>query len=715
MAFQVSPGINVSEVDLTAGVQTVSLSAGAFVGTFQWGPALDVTTVTSESDLVAVFGKPDNTIYQDWFSASSFLAYSNALRVVRALSASAFVATAEPKSLTGTVTTTGTALAGSSTLFQTQLQVGQVLYLGSGKYATVATISNNTVATIATALAEEVTDAALTAFGANTYVNEAQYTDLKDSNTLPTGLGVASARWAGEFGNSLKISICPSATAFEDTAVLGTIAVTGGSNVVTGTTSSNFSTDLVVGDQLYATVSGAVTYIGQVSALSGTNTIYLVSAAPASATGTYATNNWRRRWEYASKFDKNALGTSAYVSGVNSLTSNDELHMVVVDENGKFTGVAGQVLETYAYASKASDAKDTSGNSNYYVNLLNNKSQYVWWLAHPSSSNTYWGSAASVPNATFGAGVLPYTKSFYGGNSDNANITVGKRQAAWDLFADPDTVDVSLLISGPNSPSSTLGAYILNNVAEVRKDVVVFFSPDQDSVVNNIGSEVDAIVTDRAAVNSSYAVMDGNWKYTYDKYNDVYRWVPLNGDVAGLAARTDTTNDPWYSPAGFTRGNIKNVVKLAWNPKQAERDDLYRVGINPIVSFPAQGVVLYGDKTLLSRPSAFDRINVRRLFIALEKTIARYAKAQLFEFNDEFTRAAFRSAVEPFLADVRARRGITDYLVVCDATNNTPEVVDSYQFRGDIYVKPTRSINFIQLNFVAVRSGVSFQEVVGVA
>ena len=711
MAFQVSPGINVSEIDLTAGVQTVSLSSGAFVGTFQWGPALEVKTISSESDLVTMFGKPDSTIYADWFSASSFLAYSNSLRVVRALSTGAYVATADPKTLTGTVTTTSTALAGSSTKFQTELQVGQVLYLGSGKYATVASISNNTVATIAVALAEEVSGAALTAFGANSYFNETQYTELVDSTTLPTGLGVTSARWAGEFGNSLKISICPSATAFEDTVVAGTITVTAGSNTVSGTTASAFSTDLVAGDQLYATISGAVTYIGEVASLSGTNTIYLVSAATTAAAGTFATTTWRRRWEYAANFDKNSLGTSTYVSAETGTT--DELHIAVIDAGGQFTGVRGQVLETYAYASKARDAKDAAGNSNYYVNLINQKSQYVWWLAHPTTSNTSWGSTAS--GSTFGAGVLPYTRAFYGGTSDNANITSGKRQTAWDLFADPDAVDVSLLISGPFSPSSTVGAYILNNVAEVRKDVVVFFSPDQDSVVNNIGSEVTDIVTDRASVNSSYAVMDGNWKYTYDKYNDVYRWVPLNGDVAGLAARTDTTNDPWYSPAGFSRGNIKNVVKLAWNPKQADRDDLYRLGINPIVSFPAQGVILYGDKTLLSRPSAFDRINVRRLFIALEKTIARYAKAQLFEFNDEFTRASFRSAVEPFLADVRARRGVTDYLVVCDATNNTPEVVDSYQFRGDIYIKPTRSINFIQLNFVAVRSGVSFQEVVGVA
>ena len=293
----------------------------------------------------------------------------------------------------------------------------------------------------------------------------------------------------------------------------------------------------------------------------------------------------------------------------------------------------------------------------------------------------------------------------------------GNIETGWDLFADADSQDIGLLVTGPSivdSADATLANYIINNIAEARKDCVAFVSPSSNSVVNHIGSEVDNVLADRNALPStSYAFMDSSWKYMYDKYNDVYRWVPLNGDTAGLAARTDTTNDPWFSPAGFTRGNIKNVVKLAWNPKQLDRDDLYSKGVNPVVSFPAQGVVLYGDKTLLSRPSAFDRINVRRLFIALEKTIARYAKSQLFEFNDEYTRAAFRNVVEPFLRDVKARRGVTDFLVVCDETNNTPNVIDQNQFVGDIYVKPNRSINYIQLNFVAVRSGVSFQEVIG--
>jgi phage tail sheath protein FI len=341
--------------------------------------------------------------------------------------------------------------------------------------------------------------------------------------------------------------------------------------------------------------------------------------------------------------------------------------------------------------------------------VLNRQSAYVWWLAHVGTTSN-WGSPAA--GLAFGAAVQPYTKSLDGGNDANEAVTAGEVQQAYDLFADADQYDIALLAAGPATMATA--DYLITNIAEVRKDCVVFVSPLKTSVVNNADNEVDDVIADRNDLtSSSYALMDSGWKYTYDKYNDVYRWVPLNGDMAGLAARTDTTNDPWFSPAGFTRGNVKNVVKLAWNPKQADRDDIYKVGINPVVSFPGQGVLLYGDKTLLSRPSAFDRINVRRLFIALEKTIARYAKSQLFEFNDEYTRSAFRNVVEPYLRDVKARRGITDFLVVCDSTNNTPAVVDANQFVGDIYVKPSRSINFIQLNFVAVRSGVSFQEVVG--
>lgn len=416
-------------------------------------------------------------------------------------------------------------------------------------------------------------------------------------------------------------------------------------------------------------------------------------------------------WTYYEEFDA-APGTSTFVSGVNG--ANDEMHIIVIDEDGKFTGIANTVLEKFPFISKASDAVNDDGSSNYYVNVLNDRSKYIYAI-NPAQNvitqvaeTTTWGSAAA--NTTFAQSQDAYTVSLaggvYGAPSD-ANIIT-----AYDKFANPEEIDISLIVTG--AASQNVSEHIVDNIAEVRRDCVVFISPEYSDVVNNAGDEVTDITTYRNLFNSSsYAVMDSGWKKQFDKYNNVYRWIPLNGDIAGLCVRTDFDRDPWYSPAGFNRGHIKNVVQLAWNPDKADRDDLYKIGVNSVVTFPGEGTVLYGDKTLLARPSAFDRINVRRLFIVLEKAISRAAKYSLFEFNDEFTRAQFVALVEPFLRDVQGRRGIFDFRVVCDSTNNTPEVIDRNEFIGDIYIKPARSINFIQLNFIAVRTGVAFEEIVG--
>jgi phage tail sheath protein FI len=296
-------------------------------------------------------------------------------------------------------------------------------------------------------------------------------------------------------------------------------------------------------------------------------------------------------------------------------------------------------------------------------------------------------------------------------NGADGVVTAGNIQSALNKVANPDSEDVSLIITGPATEATVENAITL---AETRKDCVVFVSPEKADVVDNSGSETTDVLAFRNALHSSsYVVMDSGWKYQYDKYNDVYRWVPLNGDIAGLCARTDLERDPWFSPAGTSRGVIRNVIKLAWNPTKANRDSLYNAGVNPVVTFQGEGTVLFGDKTMLDRPSAFDRINVRRLFITLEKAVSRAARSSLFEFNDAFTRAQFVNLVEPYLRDVQGRRGITDFRVVCDDTNNTAEVIDRNEFVGDIYIKPARSVNFIQLNFVAVRSGVVFEEIVG--
>ena len=406
--------------------------------------------------------------------------------------------------------------------------------------------------------------------------------------------------------------------------------------------------------------------------------------------------------DLADLFD-DAPSTSTYASTQGG--SHDQMHVIVIDEDGAWTGTAGTVLEKFPFVSKASDARNTDGTSNYYKNVLNNQSKYIWWMDHTSDGSN-WGSAASTTFANLSSNV---TVSLSLGVSDDTP-TDGNLQTAFATFANDELYDISLILTG--AASATTATYVINNIAEVRKDCLAFVSPEQADVVNNSGSEAADVVSFRNSLPStSYAVMDSGYKYQYDRYNDVYRYVPLNGDIAGTVVRTDFTNDPWFSPAGLNRGQIKNVVKLPFSPGKTDRDTLYKKGVNPVVSFPGQGTVLFGDKTLLAAPSAFDRINVRRLFIVLEKAIATAAKFQLFELNDEFTRSQFTNIVEPFLRDVQGRRGVTDFKVVCDETNNTGEVIDRNEFVADIFIKPARSINFIQLNFIATRTGISFDEV----
>jgi phage tail sheath protein FI len=412
-------------------------------------------------------------------------------------------------------------------------------------------------------------------------------------------------------------------------------------------------------------------------------------------------------WAYKAEFDS-APGTSSSAAAVGG--DEDELHIIVIDEDGLWTGVQGAILEKFSFVSKASDAKRADGSNNYYKDVLNNTSEYIWWMDHPAVG-TNWGTSSSAK--AFVALSSPVTKSLSGG-VDSLTLTAGQQQSAYAIYADDATYDIALIPMG--KASSATVEYVINNVAEVRLDCIVFASPEDvttgDVIVGAGSTATDAINAYRDELPStSYAVLDSGYKYQYDRYNDLYRWIPLNGDVAGTCARTDNTNDPWFSPGGLNRGQIKNVVKLAHNPSKTDRDALYKNGVNPVVTFPGQGTVLFGDKTLLAKPSAFDRINVRRLFIVLEKSIATAARFQLFEFNDGFTRAQFKNLVEPFLRDVQGRRGITDFVVKCDETNNTGAVIDANEFVADIFVKPNRSINYITLNFVAARSSINFSEV----
>jgi phage tail sheath protein FI len=524
-------------------------------------------------------------------------------------------------------------------------------------------------------------------------------------------VGTFAARTAGAHGNTLLVSTCPSATAYEEE---GATTVNDGSTAVGDTTITvTDGTQLNVGDIIsFSTTAATNDYDdGHQYRITNIATHDLTIVQKDSGSGgllTTITNgaNVRRRWRYYDSVGTSP-GTSPYVSDRSG--SGDEIHVVVVDEDGDVTGVPGQVLETFEKLSKAADAKTPQGDSNYYPDVLYAKSQHVYWMDH-NTSGTNWGSNAS--GTTFTAVDTPTLESLSGG-ADGSSVTTGQKKTAYEKFQDAETVDVGLIIAGSGD-----GTHVENliTIAEIRKDAVVFASPERADVVNVSNSETqkdNVIDFFNSRSSSSYCVFDSGYKYMYDKYSDVYRFVPLNGDIAGLAARTDLVADSWFSPAGFNRGNVRGAVKLAFNPSKSQRDELYMKRINPVCTFPGQGTVLFGDKTALSSPSAFDRINVRRLFITLEKAISTASKFQLFEFNDEFTRANFRAIVEPFLREVQGRRGITDFLVVCDNTNNTGDVIDRNEFVAEIFVKPNRSINFIKLQFVATRTGVAFEEVAG--
>jgi len=562
-----------------------------------------------------------------------------------------------------------------------------------------------------------------------------------DADTLYVG------KYPGSMGNSLKVSVCDSANAYQSTINVGTsaaqvnlsisdISITLGSNAAvvriaanttanaehfeqTNTQISAIRTALTVGDYITFgnnTIGKFLSKVSSIGALTK-NSTHSYASIGIEDSYTLATDftatSFVRNWEYFNTVDK-TIGTSEFVTASGNSAALDEVHVIVVDDDGLFSGVPGTIIETFEGLSRATNAKSPDGATLYYKDVINQNSQYVWLVNHRSNAD-----ANTALNITTSTNTKPFTGAFVGGTDgkDETSCAISMLTNAYDLFASAEEVDVSLILQGKargGTNGEQLGNYIIDNICESRKDCVAFISPDRADVVSNIGQESDDLVTFRNSTRStSYGVLDSGYKYQYDKYNDVYRYIPLNGDMAGLTVRTDETRDPWWSPAGFNRGQIKNIIKLAYNPNKANRDVLYKANINPVVTFPGQGTVLFGDKTMLSKPSAFDRINVRRLFIVLEKAIATAAKFTLFEFNDDFTRAQFRNLVEPFLRDVQGRRGIYDFKVVCDETNNTGEVIDRNEFVGDIYIKPARSINFIQLNFVAVRTGVEFSEVVG--
>ena len=581
MAFQVSPGVEVKEIDATNVIPAVSTSIGGTAGHFLWGPIDQVVSVSSEKELAQIFGTPDDTTAQYFLPAAGFLKYGQLLKVVRAQASDAVNA------------------AGGTALLIT---------------------------------------------------NE----DALPAATL-TSAGDWVARYAGALGNSITVSVC---------------------------TSAQFAA-----------------------------------------------------WNYASSFDS-APATSPFAETIvsSSVTADgdgkyphlDEIHVVVFDNDGAISGTKGTILETYSHLSQATNGKNSDGTTNYYKEVINSGSKYIYFGHSTRSGGLTAPTAITSSSAAFAAPAgdpdgSTFTIPLTGGIQTSANSTAAQIATALAKFDATDIEDVNLIFAAGDGESSGTGTVLIANklvalAGTTRKDCVAFVSPPvgfTNGTRTTPLTDVNTYFKTTLNANSSYVVADSSSLKVYDKYNDVYRHIMASGHIAGLCANTDRVADAWFSPAGEQRGQLLGVTKLGFNPSKTDRDTLYKSNINPLVSLPGRGTMLFGDKTTQNRASAFDRINVRRLFIVLEKAISTASEGLLFEFNDEFTRANFRNMIEPFLREVKGRRGITDFLVICDETNNTGNVIDSNQFVADIFIKPARSINYITLNFVATRTGVEFSEIAG--
>ena len=679
--FQLSPGVNWFEYDLTEIIPAVATSPGAIAGVFSWGPIGELTLITSEANLVAQFGTPTNYNYETWFTAKSFLDYTNTLWVVRGAN------TTSPNSQISAVTAIGN--VGSVSNINMQTTLNDIQYLNKlGTY---------------------------------------------DENVLYI------AKYAGIAGNSLRISIVDNANAFNSTingvssVANGVFLVNAGSNTATfvvvpagvGTLTdatamaTTVHAEIVLGDLILVgnAVIGSqyvqVDTVGSVTTNSIASYFTVNLVDPYRLSVNWSSNTVTRFWEFYSVINTPVNQSWYMVNYGNGNPSFDEMNIVVVDDGGYFSGIPGTVLEKYVGLSRATDAVNIDGTDNYYVSVLNN-SKYIRWTN--DNANCVSNVSYNVVNSE-SSGVLDI---FFNGGSDGAsesNVAPNMITDAYSLFINPESVDIGLVMTGKSIggiEGELMGNWILQNITMQRRDCVGFVSPPLNTVVNNYGNEVTSLVAFRQLMTStSYGFLDSGYKQMYDTYNNFYQWVPLNGDMAGLCARTDFTNNPWWAPAGFNRGQLVNLTRLAFNPGLADRNILFPININPVVTFQVDGTVLYGDKTLQAESSAFDAINVRRLFIVLEKAISKAARYFLWEFNDSFTQAQVRNMINPYLRTIEGLRGIYDFLVVCDGTNNTGEIIDMDMLICDIYIQPARAIRNIQLNFIATPTGVQFSEFEG--
>jgi len=653
MASQLSPGIIVQERDFTtARLQEQITNIGALAGPFTRGEVGVAKLITSEKDLVSTFGKPTNDNYEWWFTASEFLNYGGNLQVARISDSSASFLT--------NANSIGSAVSGVP----------------------------------------------------NIKINSLSSYEANVEGTTPAYF--YAAKTPGSWGNSLQIAVIDQG-ADQNLTVPSGLSTSAVGTVVSGSSSG---------------ASGKIFSYDSVNKIASVlldddtkpfTTSDVVQGSPISVVDSwydnqYAVNNTIKWNSIAGR-----PGTSTYAAGRGG--SNDEIHIIVVDSDGKISGTAGTILEKILYVSKASDAKTLEGENNFYKTIIKGRSQYAYLGAHETTYNAASpAGSVSISDSTTVSQSFKYlgnkTYNFAFGN-DYANYNVGNETQTYvDVFTDSETLQIDYLLAGPVTLAK---ASSLISIASNRKDCVAFISPRRSDV---LGSGASTTSSQTANVNgffesisdsSSYVMFDNNYKYIYDRFNDVYRWIPCNADVAGLIVNTAAVAEPWYSPAGFNRGNLRNAIKVAYNPNKSQRDLLYGKRVNPIIAYPGQGIVLFGDKTALRSPSAFDRINVRKLFLTVERTVKNFAQNVLFELNDETTRANFTAQVESYLRNVQSRRGVIDFKVVADASNNTADVIDRNEFVGDIYIKPARSINYITLTFVATRSNVTFNEVIGQA
>ena len=745
-ANQSSPGIVVQERDLTTITSLATANVGVLAAPFELGPVEEVVQISSEKGLAEVFGEPNDFNFEYWFTASQYLAYGGVLKTVRVTSSS----------LKNGVDTGTAPLIKNFQDYETNYETANNNWTWAAK--TPGTKGNSIGIFVTDAGADQV--AVLPApgsgneheFVADAAVSAAsgaagkvfKYSILLTVDTVVGDFVVGTATTISIGGSDESVNVLAWDPANKKLEIgLPSGGVTGilSDNQVITQGTNTAAIDTTIERRLYIGLNKDSINFAASDVVADTNSTNVTVS-------TVRVEYNEREYLPGVKWINVAPrpGTSQTVAGQGGF--RDELHVVVVDVDGGITGTSGAVLERFIGMSKASDGKTSVGETNYYVTVIKQRSNYIYWGNHETglfsatgtASDGNWGltgvgrqfnllrssaGTTDFPGGSFTIG-SKNNATFYYRLADGVSYSVSSGEysvsstdveSAYQLISDPESQTIDYILTGPSGvDDGTAKAKVtaLTSIVEERRDCLLFVSPRRANVVGVSSSATQTENIEsffKLLPSSSYVVFDSGYKYIYDKYNDVYRYVPCNGDVAGLCLQTTETAEPWFSPAGFQRGVLRNAIKLAFTPNKTQRDTLYANRINPIVAFPGQGVVLYGDKTALSYASAFDRINVRRLFLTIERVVSGAAKAQLFEQNDEAQRSLFLNIIEPYLRDVQGRRGVTDFLIKCDSDNNPPEAIDRGEFYAEVFVKPTRTINYITLTFVATRTGVAFSEV----